>query len=515
MLFFASCLVLGADIDNAVGINVEGHFNLRHATRCGGNALQIKAAKALIVLRHFAFTLEHINGDRCLIIFSSGEDLALLGRDGCVAINQTCEHAAQCFNAQRQRSDVEQQHILHIALQNARLNRRANGDNFIRIDALMGLFAEELFDQFLHFGHARHAAHEHDLVNLTRGQARILQSLSARFNGLLDEIIHKRLELSAGQLQCEMLGTRGIGSDIGQIDVCLCSRRQFDLGLFSCFLQTLQSELVLGQINAVFLFEFGREIFNQAHVEIFTAQECIAIGRFDFKNAIANFENGDVESTTAQVINGDCARALFVQAISESCSSRLIDDTQHFKTGNLASILGGLTLCIVEISWHSNDSLCDRLTQIGLGRLLHLLQSEGGNLRGRILFAICGDPSIAIASLDDLIGNKTHILLRHGIIEGATDEALDGEECALWIGDALTFGRLTNKTLAIICEGDDGRRGARAFSIFDHLGARALHDRNARISCSKVNTDYFSHNLSFHNAEPRIPKRSMTRPLPD
>ena len=35
LLFLASRLILGGDIHDAIGVNIEGHFDLRHATgRC-------------------------------------------------------------------------------------------------------------------------------------------------------------------------------------------------------------------------------------------------------------------------------------------------------------------------------------------------------------------------------------------------------------------------------------------------------------------------------------------------
>ena len=48
------------------------------------------------------------------------------------------------LDAQRQRRDVEQQHVLHFARQHATLDRGADGDDFVRIDPLVRLLAEHL-----------------------------------------------------------------------------------------------------------------------------------------------------------------------------------------------------------------------------------------------------------------------------------------------------------------------------------------------------------------------------------
>ena len=153
-----------------------------------------------------------------------------------------------------------------------------------------------------------------------------------------------------------------------------------------------------------------------------------------------------------------------------------------------------------------------------LGRLLHLLQDEGGNLRGRILLAVRGDPGVAVGRLDDLVGDEAHVLLGHRVVEGAADQALDREEGALGIGDGLALGRLADEALAVVGEGDDRRRGARALGILDDLGRRAFHDRDAGIGRAQVDADDFSHclipSLFRETARPRSGPAadSATRP---
>ena len=56
-------LVLGRDVDNAIGINVKGHFDLRQAARRWWNALQLKLAQHLVVCRHLALPLQHVDAD--------------------------------------------------------------------------------------------------------------------------------------------------------------------------------------------------------------------------------------------------------------------------------------------------------------------------------------------------------------------------------------------------------------------------------------------------------------------
>ena len=81
------------------------------------------------------------------------------------------------------------------------------------------------------------------------------------------------------------------------------------------------------------------------------------------------------------------------------------------------------------------------------------------------------------------------------IVVAAADQALDREEGVFGIGDRLALGRLADEALAVLGEGDDGGRGARAFRILDDLGVLAVHDGDAGIGRSEVDTDYFCHFL--------------------
>jgi hypothetical protein len=45
-------------VDDAVGVDVEGHFDLRHAARRRRNADEVELAEQLVVGRHLALALE-------------------------------------------------------------------------------------------------------------------------------------------------------------------------------------------------------------------------------------------------------------------------------------------------------------------------------------------------------------------------------------------------------------------------------------------------------------------------
>ena len=86
----------------------------------------------------------------------------------------------------RQRGDVEQEHVLDLALEHAALDGRADGDDLVRVDALVRLLAEQLLDLLLHGRHAGHAADEDDVVDLRGVEPRVGERLLGRADGARD-----------------------------------------------------------------------------------------------------------------------------------------------------------------------------------------------------------------------------------------------------------------------------------------------------------------------------------------
>src|SRR3546814_6776758 len=126
----------------------------------------------------------------------------------------------------------------------------------------------------------------------------------------------------------------------------------------------------------------------------------------------------------------------------------------------------------MRISDWSSD-VCS--SDLGLGGFLHLLKDEGRNLRRRIIFVAGLDPRVAVAALDDRVGDQLGVLLGDRIVEAAADQALHRENGVFGVGDGLALRRLADQALAILRKGDDRRGRARAFDIFDNLGFSAFH----------------------------------------
>ena len=163
---------------------------------------------------------------------------------------------------------------------------------------------------------------------------------------------------------------------------------QLDLGLFSGFFQALQGQHVVLEVDARVFLELVDDVVDDALVEVFAAQEGVAVGREHlellFTVNVGNLDDRDVERAAAQVINGNLAVAFFllVQAKGQCGSGRLVDDALDIKTGNAAGVFGGLALGVVEVGWHRDDGFGHRLAEVVFGSFLHLAQDVGADLLG-------------------------------------------------------------------------------------------------------------------------------------
>ena len=72
------------------------------------------------------------------------------------------------------------------------------------------------------------------------------------------------------------------------------------LAFFGSFFQALQCHHVLFQINALVFFELGDDVVDEALVEVFAAQEGVAVGGQYFKLFVA-VEVGDFDDGISNV----------------------------------------------------------------------------------------------------------------------------------------------------------------------------------------------------------------------
>ena len=232
LLLLARAEVLGGHVEDAVGVDVERDLDLRHAARRRRDAGQLELAERLVVGRHLALALQDVDLDRRLVVLSRREDLALAGRDRRVALDQLGHHAALGLDAERERGDVEQQHVLDVAGEHAGLDRGADGHDLIGVDAPVRVLAGELLDLLLHGGHAGHAADEHDVVDVAPSRPRIGERLLGGAHDAAEQLGQLSVSFARGERQVEVLGALGVAVTNGRL-ICVSCVEESSIFAFS------------------------------------------------------------------------------------------------------------------------------------------------------------------------------------------------------------------------------------------------------------------------------------------
>ena len=121
------------------------------------------------------------------------------------------------------------------------------------------------------------------------------------------------------------------------------------------FLQALQRQHVLRQVDAAILLELGNDVVDDALVEVLATEEGVAVGGQHLELLLAvdvgEVDDRDVERAAAEVIDGDLAVlvAALVEAERERSRRRLVDDPLDVEAGDAAGVLGRLALAVVEV----------------------------------------------------------------------------------------------------------------------------------------------------------------------
>ena len=120
-------------------------------------------------------------------------------------------------------------------------------------------------------------------------------------------------------------------------------------------------------------------------VPVVAAELGVAVGGLDLEHAVADLEDRHVERAAAEVEHEDrLVGALLVEAVGERGRGGLVDDAQHLEAGDLARLLGGGALGVVEVRGHGDDGLGDGVAQVGLGVALELHERAGRDLLRRV-----------------------------------------------------------------------------------------------------------------------------------
>jgi hypothetical protein len=157
------------------------------------------------------------------------------------------------------------------------------------------------------------------------------------------------LELGAGELLLQVLGARRVGREEGQVDRRLVARSTARSSPLRRVLQALEHHLVLRDVDAGVLLELGDQPLHDQVVDVVAAEVRVAVGRDDLHDVVAHLEDRDVEGAAAEVVDGDDLVLLLVEAVRERGRRGLVDDALDVEAGDLAGVLRGLALGVVEV----------------------------------------------------------------------------------------------------------------------------------------------------------------------
>lgn len=176
-------LISSADLQYAIGIHFEGNFDLWDAFRCGRYSGQLKCPQEIIIFRHCAFSLVHLNANGGLVVHCCGESVILLAlfttlpkkikhshltlfcRDDSISRDKRGKYPSGGLNSKTERCNInDQAPSLLFSSYNGALYRGSNGYCFIWVDPFRRFFAIEMvFEKLANLGDTCGASNENDL----------------------------------------------------------------------------------------------------------------------------------------------------------------------------------------------------------------------------------------------------------------------------------------------------------------------------------------------------------------
>ena len=158
---------------HAIRIDQERDVDLRQLREHWRYAGQFELTEQATVLRQFAFALIDVDDDRGLIVCGGRVPRRFAARHRRVPVDEFIDDATERFDAERQRYDIEQQHVASATRKDVRLHGGPHRDDFIGVQIRVWRTAKKLADTFPYVRDSRRSADEHDFVDLLRGELRI------------------------------------------------------------------------------------------------------------------------------------------------------------------------------------------------------------------------------------------------------------------------------------------------------------------------------------------------------
>ena len=376
-------------------------------------------------MREKSSQLTNLDQDGGLVISGGRKDLGLAGRDDSVAGNELGHDTTGGFNSESQGVDIHQNNVTSSFLsgKDTTLDSGTESDGLVRVDTLASLLsAKELLEEALDLWNTGRTTNQNDVVNLALLDLGILEDLLNWLERLLEQIVVEFFELGSGK------GLREIVAIVESFDFNTGGHLggKSTLGLLNLALKFTHGLEILGDIDVVLLVVQLHEVVDNSLVEIFTTQVSITSGSQNLEDTVVDGQEGDIESTTTEIVDDDLALVTsLVETVGNSCGGGFVDDAENVQSGDDTSVLGGLSLVVVEVSWDGNNGVGNGFSEVVLSDVLHLSKNHGGDLLGSEVLRCPSDIDLDLRLailVNDLEGEMLSVLLNITIIELAANK---------------------------------------------------------------------------------------------
>merc|ERR1711957_576213 len=291
-----------------------------------------------------------------------GEGLGLLGGDGGVPGDEGGHNTTDGLDTLGEGGNINEEHVLDgcglVTGEDGGLDGGTVGDGLIGVDGSVELLSvEEVGEHALDLGDSGGTTDKDDLVDRTLGGLTVLKDLLYGGHACLEKINTQLLEAGTVKGEGEVLTF----SESLALNDGLMGSGESSLGLLALGAETTESAVVsLDRDTTGLLGEFFHAELDESVVEIFTTEMGVTVSGLEI-------EDEDVAQLAV----------LFVETVGNGGCGGLVDDSLHVHAGDGTSILGGLTLGVVEVGGYGDDRISTFLSEVSLGDFLHLGEDHG------------------------------------------------------------------------------------------------------------------------------------------
>lgn len=480
----AGRFLFGAHRQEAVGVNVEANCDARHTRRHRRNARQFELAEGAAVLSEFAFPLNDVEVDPRLVVRVGRETLRGLTGNRGVSSDDLVDRSTHGLQTEGEGSHIHQEDLARSADQNVRLNRRAERDDFIRVEFRVRFASEELLDALTNRRNSSRATDEHDFFDVSCGQSCIRECALAGVDRALDERGDATLELGAFE------GASEVESFVRNDEMELRDRMlgELLLAVFRSQACCLLERRIAQRLFVEFVARFFAQPRDEFAVEIISTEVRVSSGCENSEYAFFDRQDGDVEGAATEVVDANGPAVLLVETVRETGGGRLVDDPQDFDSSESSRVTSRLSLSFVEVGRDRDDGA--RAFTTGLHRtreIVHAHEDQRGELLRRVLLSVNLELNDARLRLTRAIGKAFEFIFQ--VREPAPHEALDAEDRIERIDDRLTARFFADLRLAAQRKVNHRRDLCVVPIVSNDLGNPVLGDGGERVGRSQIDAE--------------------------